>query len=411
MRMRTGRMLAALLGILAVAVFAPQLASADTSTGALSGTVTNAAGQDIAGVQVTVTNVGTGNSYSATTAADGTYTAGGLPAGSYQVLFVPNNQQGQDLVYQYFPDKSNAAAAQTVLVTAGQTTANVNATLATGATISGRVTDAGTGAGLSGVYVYVYNYGGFGLSNVSTNMTTTDSTGAWSFTGLPTGAYEVQFQPQYGSNYASQYWNSTNIHDPPTLIALTAGSTKTNVDAALKAGGQISGTVTNGVTGLPAQGVSVQAFDDTGNQFATALTDAAGHYTLAGLSPSASYRVEFSPPFASALASEFYPSGASLAMATPVAVTTGQTTPNINETLSEGASISGTVTDAATGYPFGNLNVTLLDAEGRPIYAYNGGTPRRTAPTTSPTSPRGPTRSSSPQRGRSASSSSTTPTR
>jgi carboxypeptidase family protein len=78
MRMRTGRMLAALLGILAVAVFAPQLASADTSTGALSGTVTNAAGQDIAGVQVTVTNVGTGNSYSATTAADATYTASGL---------------------------------------------------------------------------------------------------------------------------------------------------------------------------------------------------------------------------------------------------------------------------------------------------------------------------------------------
>ena len=61
----------------------------------------------------------------AVTASDGTYTDGGLPAGSYQVLFGPNNGQGQNYVYQYYPDKSNAAAAQAVSVTAGQTTAHV----------------------------------------------------------------------------------------------------------------------------------------------------------------------------------------------------------------------------------------------------------------------------------------------
>jgi 5-hydroxyisourate hydrolase-like protein (transthyretin family) len=161
--------------------------------------------------------------------------------------------------------------------------------------------------------------------------------------------------------------------DPPTPITLTAGSTTPNVDAALKAGGQISGTVTDGMTGARAQGVYVSALDGAGDQFASATTDSSGNYTLSGLSPSASYQVEFYPPTASPLAAEFYSSGATLAAATPVAVTMGQTTPNIDETLTQGASISGVVTDAANGYPIGNVSVTLLDDSGRQISSYNGG--------------------------------------
>lgn len=174
MRMRTRRMLVALLGVVAVAALAPQLASADATTGSLGGTVTNSANQDVAGVLVLATNVGTGNSYTATTGPDGIYAVSGLPAGSYQVLFEPNNGQGQDLVYQYFPDKSNAAAAQAVSVTAGQTTPHVDATLATGATVSGKVTDAATGAPVSGVYVYVYDYGNFSPNHVDSYYTRTD---------------------------------------------------------------------------------------------------------------------------------------------------------------------------------------------------------------------------------------------
>jgi 5-hydroxyisourate hydrolase-like protein (transthyretin family) len=161
--------------------------------------------------------------------------------------------------------------------------------------------------------------------------------------------------------------------DPPTPIALTAGSTTSNVDAALAQGGQISGTVIDGTTGRPAQGVSVGAIDNSGNGPVFATTDAAGHYTLSGLSPTTSYRVAFYPAGGSQLAGEYYPGGASLETATRVPVTAGQTTPNINETLSQGASISGRVTDAATGYPIGNVGVTLFDAAGRQVYTFNGG--------------------------------------
>jgi 5-hydroxyisourate hydrolase-like protein (transthyretin family) len=368
MRMRPRRMLVALLGILAVAALAPQFASAD-ATGAISGTVTSSTQQTtIAGVEVLATNVSTGSSYYVNTGSDGTYLLGGLPAGSYQVMFQPNNGQGQNYVYQYYPNKSNAAAAQAVSVTAGQTTPDINASLATGATVSGKVTDAATGTPLTGIYVYAFQYGNGGPRYVSTDYTTTDSTGAWSISGLPTGTYEIEFNPPYGSNYATQYYDDVTAQDPPTPVTLTAGSTTSNIDASLAQAGQISGTVTDGVTPGPAAGVGVYAYDNSGDQFASTTTDSSGHYTLSGLSPSASYRVEFYPPYGSPLAAEFYSSGATLQTATPVAVTMGQTTPNIDETLYAGGSISGVVTDAATGYPIGGVRVMLFDSAGDQVY-------------------------------------------
>jgi 5-hydroxyisourate hydrolase-like protein (transthyretin family) len=370
MRMRTRRVLVAVLGILAVAVLAPQLASADASTGALSGTVTNSAQQGIGGVTVELTDVSTGAFTETTTASDGTYTVNGLAVGGYQVLFLPPS--GQNYVYQFFPDKTNSAAAQAVTVTGGQVAARADASLATGATISGTVTAAAGGAAVSGVRVYVREYGGGYPNYVSNTSATTDANGAWSVTGLPTGLYQVEFNPTYATNFASQDYNDVTGQAVPTPIALTAGATTPNIDAALTAGGQITGTVTDGTTGMPAQGVNVVGLDQSGNQLSSATTDAAGRYTLSNLSASASYRVEFFPAGNSRLESAFYQGGATLQSATPVAVTVGQSTPNINETLGEGGSISGVVTDAVTGYPLGGARILLTDDAGNSIFAVSG---------------------------------------
>jgi 5-hydroxyisourate hydrolase-like protein (transthyretin family) len=330
--------------------------------GLISGTVTGAAQQGVSGVEVQLMDVNTGDYYYATTGSNGTYALDGLPTGSYQIEFRPGS--GQNYIYQYYPDKSNAAAAQPVSVTSGHATSSVNAPLATGATVSGHVTDAAGAA--SGVYVTVYDYGG-GEPTVYSTGTTTDASGNWSIDALPTGTYEVFFRAPNGSVDASQYYNDVSGQDPPTPITLTAGSTTSNIDATLITGGQISGTVTDGMTNGPAAGVHVVAVDAADDDYADATTDSQGHYTLNGLNPSASYRVEFVPAQGSALASEFYPSGATPEAATPVPVTVGQTTPNIDQTLSEGGSISGVVTDAATGYPIGNAPVTLTDDSGQPV--------------------------------------------
>jgi hypothetical protein len=354
-----------LVALLGVAALAPQLASADTP-GTIQGTVTNSAAQGLAGAGVRAVNVATGNDYGATTASDGTYSIAGLPAGSYQVLFTP--AAGTDYVYQYYPNKSNAAAAQPVAVTAGQSTTNINASLAVGATVSGQVTDAATHAAVSGVTVYVDDLGGESPRNVYPDYATTDGSGNWTVSGLPSGTYQVSFQPSYSTNYAFQYYNNVVGNDPPTAVTLTAGTTTQNIDAALTMGGEITGTVTNGMTGKPVQGADVVAIDAFGSQYDSTQTDNNGNYTLVGLSSSASYRVEFFAPQGSSLAGGLYPSGSTLAQATPISVTAGQTTPNIDETLGQGGSISGAVTDAATGYPIGGAQVMLTDAAGNPVY-------------------------------------------
>lgn len=339
--------------------------------GVLGGTVTNSAGQGIPSTGVQIVNVNTGYYYYTTTHSDGTYEIDGLTAGNYQLLFLPG--PGEDYVYQYYSGKSNAAASQTVMVSVGQVTSHVDATLAPAATVSGTVTDATTGLPVSDARVYVYDLGGGYPTYVNNNNTTTDSNGNWSVAGLPTGTYQVQFAPPYPSKYASQYYNEVVGGGPATPVALTAGTTTSNINAALTSAGQISGTVTDGTTNKPAPGVYVVALDQAGDQFSYATTDSNGNYTLSGLAPSASYRIAFYPASGSPLAAEFYSSGSTLQAATPVAVTEGQTVPNIDETLGEGGSISGVVTDAATGYPLGGDDVTLTDDSGNQVYSQRYG--------------------------------------
>jgi 5-hydroxyisourate hydrolase-like protein (transthyretin family) len=338
--------------------------------GLITGTVTDSAHRGIAGLSVWVTNVSSRNNYYPTTRSDGTYALDGLPTGTYDVFFSPGS--GQNYVYQYYPNKSNAAAAQPVTVTAGQATSHIDASLATGATLSGTVTDAVTHAPVSNATVYVDTLGGNYPDHLFTNQATTDSHGHWSVIGLATGTYQVQFAA-YGTNYASQYYNDVTGQDPATPISIAQGTPRTGIDAALTTGGQISGTVTNGITNKPAAGVSVFAFDEGGNEISNTTTGSAGNYTLTGLTQSASYRVEFYPASGSSLAAAVYKTGATLETATPVAVTEGQTTTGIDETLGAGGSISGTVTDAATGYPIGSVFVQLTDDNGNLLFGNQSG--------------------------------------
>ncbi len=66
---------------------APSLVAQSTSTGALTGTVTDASGAVVPNVTVTVTSADTGQVRTTTTSANGSYNVGLLPPGSYQVRF------------------------------------------------------------------------------------------------------------------------------------------------------------------------------------------------------------------------------------------------------------------------------------------------------------------------------------
>ena len=106
--------------------------------------------------------------------------------------------------------------------------------------ISGRVTDI-LGAGIADIMIRAYS-----LPRTSSSLVesvSTDSTGHYTVSRLPSGNYNVQFD-RNGQNYYSEWYYDTSEYmaDP---VAVTAGSITSNIDAQLAACGQISGQVTD----------------------------------------------------------------------------------------------------------------------------------------------------------------------
>ncbi len=135
--------------------------------------------------------------------------------------------------------------------------------------------------------------------------------------------------------------------------------------AATATGEPISGTVT-AVGGLPLPGVNVVAFDSVTGFTMSAVTNAAGSYSV-NVSPGASYYVR---TFNGAhYINQLYKSGGNLpcvgtctvGAGTALAVAAGGGVAGINFTLSPGATITGTIRDEVTGLPVPGVRVEITD--------------------------------------------------
>jgi len=185
------------------------------------------------------------------TAADGTYTVTGVPAGTdYQVCFyasfyavglAPDPLGYVDQCYNNQPHNQSSTSQTPVTVTAGVTTAGINAALAVGGAVSGTVTDAaGTHHGLAHVAVTVIS------ASVSSPLATTLAVetaddGSYSVAGLATGTdYQVCFDTSSvitgGSSDATGYVNQCYNNQPSnsaTPVSVTAGAATTEINAVL----------------------------------------------------------------------------------------------------------------------------------------------------------------------------------
>lgn len=330
--------------------------------GEISGVVSAATGKaPVSGAEVCASEIGEGNGFGcAITGANGAYIISSLPTGSYKVSFFSG--EGNFL----------SATSEGVSVTAGTVTPNVNAELATGGSISGKVVSAAGKAPLANVEVCAE----IEVSELFGNCANTNSAGEYAIVALGTSSsYRVAFYPENeGQNFLRQYYNGKEKSGEATPVPVTAGSNTPNVNAELQAGGQISGKVVAAAGKAPIEKLEVCAeadISEIGFIFKCAATNAAGEYTIGGLSTGTTYVVRFGTGFFEQLdyVPQYYNGKEKSSEATPVPVTVGATTPNINAEMRAGGHISGVVTDATTHAALANASVCAAgDSSGAFIF-------------------------------------------
>ena len=140
--------------------------------------------------------------------------------------------------------------------------------------------------------------------------------------------------------------------------------------------GGISGTVTNASGGAPLQNVGVQVYNSTGGLVSSTSTDALGVYTVSGLAAGTHFaKTSNTQGYVEQLFSGKPCTGGfcSVTTGTPITVTDGTTTQNIDFALTAGGVITGTVRSRGRQCPDSGHDAIRLHLEWQrdPWYEYN----------------------------------------
>jgi hypothetical protein len=308
---------------------------------AISGRVT-ATGGPISQVLVKAYNA-TGGYSSARTDSSGNYIIKHIPLvdGIRKVQF--DAQSAGNFLSEWYNDKTSQSTADPVNIAARATTENINAQLAGGGIISGRVTNS-SGSGIANVVVSANDLN-FNLIRYGQ----TDANGNYSIQGLPTGSHKIFFSTSSAGYYVGEWYNDKAPKNEADQVSVTVGQTTSKIDAMLADGGIISGRVTNAAgQGLP--NVEIWPSDLNGSFVGVgARTNSTGNYTLGILA--GDYKIFFNTYLAGNYVSEWFDDKPSSSAAVQVSVTVGKTTSNIDAMLADGgiiSTISGTVMSGAS---------------------------------------------------------------
>lgn len=292
-----------------VAAVAPSLVA-----GSSSGSVYGKNGVPVIGASVMAS--GPEGSGFATTDSSGLYRISeGLKSGTYTVSVIA-------LGYLVAEDEG-------VSVAVGEETSNVDFYLYLSGGISGKVSDATSGAGVANIMVMA-------LSSDSEYgwWTMTDSNGNYLIaTNLATGTYNVTvFLPE---GYITKTISGVEV---------TAGVETTGVDLALDPSGVISGIVT-ATDGTPLVNATVMATSDDGQYYGFTTTDVSGNYSISSGLGTGTYTV-----FA------YYENMMNFDTVSDVPVTAGEETGGVD-----------LVIDVTPPTPSGGISGKVTDTEGNPI--------------------------------------------
>lgn len=251
--------------------------------GSITATVTETgSGTPITGVwglALSAAMASTGATEEAVTSDDsGQLTLPGLRAGNHFVGYV--DPTGAHTT-RFYPNSPNVPDATQVTVTAGNTI-SADASLpaqipvGTGQTISGTITEQGTGSPLAGARVVALRASDFAMARGAV----TNASGAYSL-NLAAGAYKLAILDGSGRHDMEWYNNqpSTGLGSAASVTAPGTANAALNTNT-----GTMTGAVTDDPTGVPIAGAWVIAIGPSGIA-GGAVTGADGTYTISNLSP------------------------------------------------------------------------------------------------------------------------------
>jgi hypothetical protein len=268
--------------------------------GTITGQVVNASGTPLSGICVYYA----GAPYappdypvlSAQTDANGDYSIA-LSPGPYLIEF---QGCGEDYVGQYYPGQPAAQTAGTVTVVDGQVTSGINAQMAVGGTITGRVLDQETGSppAQSDINITAQMLGSNQLPIMypAEAAASPDADGNYTLTGLAPGSYVVYFYaepsptPGVSDPYASAWYPDEPDFEHATVVSVLSGQTTPLGVELAEDRGTVTGRVTD-VAGAPLAGYFISAYiaEANGSQFPSGsfpvTTGADGTFTITGLAP------------------------------------------------------------------------------------------------------------------------------
>lgn len=239
-----------------------------------------------------------------------------------------------------------------------------------GGAISGRVTVAAGGAPMVGAELVLERIVDGFLTTLA--GTSTGPTGHYQFAGLSAGDYFVRTQAT--DLLVDEVWPDTacdqvcNPQEVGTTIPVAMSGSVEEIDFALAEGGRLEGIVyladgTTPVPGARVEGYALGPFGTFGLPPVVAGAD--GAWFVDGLE-TGSYKVRAAAP---SLLGEVFPDAPCplgcdvFGIGSPIAVSAGATTPDIDVALAAGGSVSGTVTDLALAALPG-VNVTVRETPG-----------------------------------------------
>jgi len=232
-------------------------------------------------------------------------------------------------------------------------------------TISGKIIAAASGLPIAGVDLDVFDDTG---ASVVITGGPSDTFGNYTVVVPGPGTYRIRADPATAQPYATQYWSGVFLQSQATPLVVGTGAALTNINFALPAGVQLSGTISS--NGVPLDAIDIDVYASNGEFLSSypGTSQPDGTYAVGALPPG-TYFVRADPDSTldtQLYADAFYGGSMSIALATPIAVGAANLT-GIDIALVPGGTIGGTVRDLMTAQPLPGLDLDLYDALGNRI--------------------------------------------